>query len=76
MLADKIGEHPECREIRPFGSFEKELPIFLIPEKFISVGVKAEGLVQLKIKNNGCHGHVMGGSTGSSEGVNYVIQTT
>jgi hypothetical protein len=50
ILGDKLGKHFGGGEIIFFGDFIKDLPVDLVPEKFVPVGVQPEGLVQLKIK--------------------------
>jgi hypothetical protein len=43
VIPDEIGKHADCGDIRAFGGFKKNFPVFFIPEKFIPVGMKTQG---------------------------------
>ena len=45
MSPDQFSQHSQSREIRSFRSGKENLFVFLIPEEFIPIRMKTEGLV-------------------------------
>jgi hypothetical protein len=49
ILSNEIVHHAQCRQVTFFGDLEKDRPVGLFPEKFITLRMEPAWLMELKI---------------------------